>query len=109
MPIEPEPITAIFRVFKSGMKEVIALFPEVVADNYPPHCLSYMHVGQHGAADYDGVIRGSRPATPEESAPLRRELESLFEYVITEKKRASYAMYKKRYDEIHRTHVIPEE
>ena len=103
MPIEPDAIITIFRVFKSEGEEVIALFPEIPGSNCAATCLSYMHVGQHGAADYDRVIQGSRPATPEESAPLRKELESLGGYLITEKKRASYAMYKKRSDAVHMT------
>ena len=62
----------IFRKFKEG--EIIALFPEM----REPHglCMSYMHLGQHGSADY-GIIRITKPATPEEYSDLKTELESI--------------------------------
>ncbi len=74
--------TVIFRTFKKrrlyngNYPEVIALFPYIASDRRGAlyGCESYMHVGQHGSADYDNVIRGTRPATPEEYAPLQREL-----------------------------------
>jgi len=65
----PEPV--MFRMWRG---EVIALFVNSNADN-AGHCQSYQHVGQHGAADCNGIIRESRPATPAEYASLKRELE----------------------------------
>lgn len=56
---------------------VIALFPEIIADAAHLYCESYEHVGQHDAADYQGIIQDSRPATPEEYADLKAELESI--------------------------------
>lgn len=88
-----EKIVTIFRHFAG---EVIALFPEVPGSNHPAHCLSYQHLGQHGAADCQEVIQHSRPATPEESAGLRHELESLCGYEIIERRHYSYAMLSKR-------------
>lgn len=66
----------VFRKFPDG--QIIALFPgEPGADRDPRYsCSSYMHIGQHGAADYQAVIRSTRPATADEYGPLRRELES---------------------------------
>jgi len=64
----------IFRVWKGKDRNVIALFPCVPADNEGRLCQSYEHVGQHGAADYNGVMRRSRLATPEESKELAEEL-----------------------------------
>jgi hypothetical protein len=61
----------VFRKYRDG--EIIALFPEV--DEGRGECSSYMHVGQHGRADYTGVIKSTVPAKPEEFAALRRELE----------------------------------
>jgi hypothetical protein len=61
----------VFRVFDAG--DVIALMPDLI-DNYHGDCTSYQHVGQHGAADYDHVIRATRPATVAEYAPLLNEL-----------------------------------
>jgi hypothetical protein len=49
----------IFRMFDG---DVIALFPTVPTDVYKWwFCESYMNVGQHGAADIQGVISSSRP------------------------------------------------
>ena len=61
-----------FRYWDFG-NAVIALFPYEIAD-FEGSCLSYMTIGQHGAADYDYVISTSRPATPEEYASLQVEL-----------------------------------
>jgi hypothetical protein len=69
---EDDPVVVIFRKWANG--DVIALFPEL------PHndqfCTSYMHIGQHGGASYSGVIDQTTPATPEEYASLKRELEN---------------------------------
>ena len=54
---------------------VIALFPGV-AEGDPGMCSSFEHVGQHGMADYRGVIQKTVPARLEEYAGMKRELES---------------------------------
>lgn len=72
--------TVIFRVWKSGSGkgDVIALFPlEKWDDRGMSLCQSYEHVGQHGGANYNGVMNRTRPATPAEYADLRRELEGI--------------------------------
>ncbi len=53
--------------------EVIALFPDI--DEGRGHCMSYMHVGQHGAASRT-LTRVSRPVDVSEpdAAALVREL-----------------------------------
>jgi len=66
----------VFRVWKK-FGGVIALWPAVPADNFGHYCQSYEHVGQHGAADYDYVIRQTRPAKPKEVAELTKELISI--------------------------------
>ncbi|MET7241969.1 hypothetical protein ABZT49_01240 [Methylobacterium sp. EM32] len=76
-PVEPTPdapaeVTRVaFRVFPEG--DVIALFPDIVEGTGT--ISSFQHVGQHGAASR-GLVKELRPATAEESADLRRELES---------------------------------
>lgn len=69
----------VFRVWKSGSGkgDVIALFPAVPADNEGKYCDAYEHVGQHGGADYSGVMRATRRATPEEYAGLLKELTTI--------------------------------
>lgn len=65
----------LFRKFKDGA--VIALFPYIAAvatDPWP--CQSYMRVGQHGAA-HPFLVHDTRPATPREYAPLKRELHQI--------------------------------
>lgn len=53
---------------------VVALFPGIDAGS--GLVSSFMHVGQHGGADYTGVISRTRPATEEEYAALMRELQT---------------------------------
>jgi hypothetical protein len=53
---------------------IIALFPEVPADIFGDFCESYEHVGQHGGADYNGVIQNTVPVRADECADLREEL-----------------------------------
>lgn len=66
-----EATPTIFRRYPDG--EVVALFATVPADLYG-HCSSYVHVGQHGAANPQHVIANTRPATPDEYADLMHEL-----------------------------------
>ena len=56
--------------------DVIALFPAEAAHvENDGMCSCYAHVGQHGSADPWAVINQTRPATPEEYASLKAELE----------------------------------
>lgn len=65
----------VFRTWRDTRREVIALFPSDDAGN--GLCSSYMHVGQHGAADYAVCIARTRPATATERKPLLAELHKL--------------------------------
>ena len=60
---------------KSEGGGILALFPYENHDGAGRYCVSYEHVGQHGAADYRGCIRRTKAAKPEEYADLKRELE----------------------------------
>lgn len=73
---DKEQTRVIFRQWL-GDNQCIALFPAIAGDMNPDHCSSYMHIGQHGAAHYSGVMRATRVASPEEYADLKRELEGL--------------------------------
>lgn len=65
----------IFRKYRvSG--EIIALMPHDVID-FEGNVNSYMHVGQHGGADFVGVIAQTIPATQSEYADLQKELEGI--------------------------------
>jgi hypothetical protein len=88
----------LFRVWKG---EVIALFILEPAVAHQPHlCLSYMHVGQHSAADPVHVIRNSRPATAEEYRALADELTEHFGYQLQVGRRAPTNAYRVRYNAI---------
>lgn len=63
----------IFRKFRGG--DILALFPYEYEGN--GFILSYQHVGQHSAADYNAMIRNSKPAKPDEYSDLFGELEGL--------------------------------
>ena len=63
----------VFRKFRNG--EILALFPNIDAAN--GLCMSYMHVGQYGGADYTGCISITKPAVPTEYAGLLAKLTSI--------------------------------
>ena len=63
----------VFRKYKDG--NIIALFPYIDEGNN--NCGCYMRVGQHGAAYYKYVIKGTKPAKSDEYKSLKEELESM--------------------------------
>ena len=85
--------------YSGASPEVIALFPALAATRNPGECLSYCHYGQQGAAMASG--HGWPLATPEEYAPLARELESLG-YVLDIKTRSCPAYAKARRESLAR-------
>ena len=62
--------------YDKGLSGVVALFPDIKV-TLGGHCESYMHVGQHGAADYYGLIPVTKLADKKEYAPLLKELHSI--------------------------------
>ena len=77
----------VFRKWRDGFG-TIALFPELPSDLYGRYCDSYEHVGQHGGADYHGVVMNTRPVKEEESVDLAEELTRIG-YKLRAIKRAS--------------------
>ena len=78
--VDEEQTLTVLRRWPDG--DVIALFPLLPTDVFippPGRCESYMHIGQHGAADYHHVVRKTRPASPEEpeAAALLAELRQI--------------------------------
>ena len=65
----------IFRKWKEG--DIIALFPTLDYNEFSGLCWSYEHVGQHGGADYNHVVKITTPVRPEEYADLLAELKSI--------------------------------
>jgi hypothetical protein len=74
---EPETLV-LFRRWSDEAREVFALFP-LLPETRPGECVSYQHVGQHGAAHYSGCMDRSSPASiaEDDCASLARELESI--------------------------------
>ena len=83
----------IFRKYKSG--EVIALMPYEIGD-LNGNVMSYMHQGQHCAADYNGVIAQTKVAKPEEYADLLTELTAIG-YEVKANLKRNYDVYLKEY------------
>lgn len=84
----------VFRAWKDT-GTIIALFPELPADYQGRFCDAFEHVGQHGGADYYGVIQATTPVTVEEAAPLAEELARIG-YRLKPIKRASYRIHEAR-------------
>ena len=80
---DTEQIKVIFRKFKDG--DVIAFFPEI--KGWDGSMESYMHLGQHSSADYNGLLSDTKPATPEEYKDLATELESIGYNLLIRKRR----------------------
>jgi hypothetical protein len=69
----------VFRVFREG--DVIALFCNTAKDCNPGNVMCYQHIGQHGEASrHIGIML--RLATPEEYAPLLRELNRAYYPIV---------------------------
>jgi hypothetical protein len=68
---DTHPTKVIFRADKDG--EITAIFPALAGTNDTWTCTCYAHLGQHSYASLD-YIRATRPATPEQFAPLLAEL-----------------------------------
>ena len=68
---------AIFRKFEDG--EILALFPDIDERPHDPGkmILSYMHIGQHGSADFAMCLKNTTAATVEERASLEQELQEI--------------------------------
>jgi hypothetical protein len=87
----------IIRTYPDG--DTIALFPEMPGDMDPETCLSYQHSGQHGSANYHGVMKDTRKSTQAEKQPLIDELESIG-YELKEVSRESIHMFLKRLENL---------
>lgn len=67
-PYQTKPTIVVFRRWREG-GEVVALFPYL--PEVGGRCQSFMHVGQHAAADYALTIEATEPASAGESADVR--------------------------------------
>jgi len=72
----PEETTrVVFRKWKET-GDILALFPDIPDDVEGLYCTSYERIGQHGGATYSYCIEQTTPASQEEYASLKEELES---------------------------------
>ena len=70
--MEIEPARVVFRKFTNG--DVIAVFPDWLHSRRPSvELVCYEHIGQHGACD-PNIADWTKPASPDEYAPLLAEL-----------------------------------
>lgn len=67
-PYHTKPTIVVFRRWREG-GEVVALFP--FQPEAGGRCQSFMHVGQHAAADYARTLAATEPASAVESADVR--------------------------------------
>ena len=77
MKTKKDTIPVIYRTFKAEPHETIALFPTLPATTDPADMMSYMHIGQHGAAYAGAVLERTRIAKPSEYADLAEELKKI--------------------------------
>jgi len=84
----------IFRRFPED-NEIIVLFPHELWDNRGG-IISYMHIGQHGEAEYSACMKNTKPAKENEYMPLYKELESVG-YNLNVIKKRNYKRYLAEY------------
>ena len=84
----------VFRRWKEN-GDIIALFPELPADIFGDFCDAYESIGQHGGADYFGVIQQTRPCSLNDAANLAAELTRIG-YRLRPIRRASYVHHERR-------------
>ena len=82
--MESDKTIVVFRKWRDT-GSVLALFPFELHNGRL--CMSYEHIGQHGAADYGHCIDATVSAMPKEYAALKRELEGLG-YKLSVRKKA---------------------
>ena len=86
----------VFRKFTNGT--IIALFPHEVCD-HKGNVTSYMHVGQHGGANYKQMMGATKRPTPLEMSALFDELVSIG-YRVNLCYKQNYNKYLKSYKDL---------
>lgn len=79
----------IFRKYPNG--EILALFPEIPCSS-PYLCSSYLHIGQHGDANYRVVLKQTKPIKKGEALELEAELRRIG-YNLDVKERLTQVMW----------------
>jgi hypothetical protein len=92
-------------IFRNFGGETIALFPEELGSNDANTCLSYMHMGQHSAADLLCVICDSKPASKANQRELMRELQSIGYDLVIPKRHRFYEWNVKRQKQLEKVQL----
>ena len=95
IPPGDDPEIVVFRAWRSGDHDVIAIFPTMAADYTGNLCGCFEHTGEHSAAWPWGIMQQTRPAQPNAYAELKHELEQRG-YVLDVRKRITCEMQSKR-------------
>ncbi len=90
----------IFRKWRSN-GDIIALFPAEVSDYQGQYCLSYMHIGQHGGAEYSLILQQTLPTKPAEYADLLKELIAIGYTDLKIYQRRTRVLYNEYLDNFH--------
>jgi hypothetical protein len=88
-----EKTKVVFRKWSNG--DIIAMFPEIPYGMLRRYCVSYEHVGQHGATSPDTLTLLTTKPRPEEYAELKAELERIG-YILEVRSRITSQMHAKR-------------
>lgn len=67
------PDAVIFRRW-NDTGDIVAIFPELPADDQGRFCLAHDELGQQIAADYEQVMQDTTPGSPEECGRFAHEL-----------------------------------
>jgi hypothetical protein len=102
--MDKEKTKVIFRKWTDKNGGVIAFFPEIPTEDVGYFMQSYEHLGQHGSADYNKLLRYTRPAKPDEYADLKAELQGIG-YNLRIVKRHTYADFQHRRRQVRECHI----
>lgn len=86
-------------VFRLWKEQEIALFPYIIDTFHNYTIMSYMIIGQHGGADYDYIIKNSKPISNPENTKIYKELVGEFGHNIKVIKRRNTKKYNRIFKE----------
>ncbi len=77
-------------IFRKWKGTEIALFPYEVNNIFDNSIMAYQIIGQHGGADYNYIIRSSKPIHNPEDTTIYKELVREYRYDFKVIKRRNY-------------------
>ena len=97
----------IFRQWRDKTSRPLALFPELPATFNPMFCDSWAPSEGHGAADPEGCMKRTRPATSEQVAEMAATLTGGYGYDLQPVERLPRGHYYTRREDIARQSAAP--